>query len=102
DGNLNLGIFGSHCLQSYPASFEDVVPAFTDCTPTDTNHAANDHNEAGSSWEAANVGIGGHLYVTGRLLGLPLRESGIMQRDYLTISRSFLTREAFSTRTRCR
>jgi hypothetical protein len=102
DGNLNLGIFGSHCLQSYPASFEDVVPAFTDCTPTDTNHTANDHNEAGSSWEAANVGIGAHLYVTGRLLGLPPRESGIMQRDYLTLSRSFLTREVFSTRTRCR
>lgn len=100
NGDLHLGVFGSHCLQSYPSSFEEVVPAFTDCTPTDTNHVANDCNESGSSWEMANVGIGAHLHETGHLFGLPHRESGVMLRDYVTLNRTFLTREAYSTRTR--
>ncbi len=99
-GDIHLGIFGSHCLQSYPASFEEIVPAFTDCTPTDTNHVGNDCNDAGSSWEAANIGIGAHLHETGHLFGLPHQESGVMLRDYVTLNRTFLTREAYSTRTR--
>ncbi|KAK0610463.1 putative peptidase family-domain-containing protein [Bombardia bombarda] len=99
-GDLQLAIFGSHCLQSYPTSFEEVVPAFIDCTPTDTNFVANDCNESGSSWESANIGIGAHLHETGHLFGLPHRESGVMLRDYVTLNRSFLTREAYSTRTR--
>ncbi|KAL1844092.1 hypothetical protein VTJ49DRAFT_4944 [Mycothermus thermophilus] len=99
-GDLNLAIFGSHCLQSYPASFEEVVPAFSDCTPTDTNHVCNDCNDGGSSWEAANIGIGAHLHETGHLFGLPHRERGIMLREYVNLHRSFLTREAYCTRTR--
>ncbi|KOS18051.1 putative zinc metalloproteinase [Escovopsis weberi] len=99
-GDLQLGIFGSHCLQSYPSCFEEVVPAFTDCTPTDTNHVANDANDAGSSWEAANIGIGAHLHEVGHLFGCPHQESGIMLRDYVVLNRSFVTREAYSTRTK--
>ncbi|CAM1503686.1 Fc.00g012770.m01.CDS01 [Cosmosporella sp. VM-42] len=97
-GDLQLAIFGSHCLQSYPTSFEEVVPAFTDCTPTDTNHVANDCNEAGSSWEAANIGIGGHLHEVGHLFGCPHQESGIMLRDYVVLNRTFVVREAYCTR----
>ncbi|KAB5518758.1 putative peptidase family-domain-containing protein [Coniochaeta sp. 2T2.1] len=99
-GDLHLAVFGSHCLQSYPTSFEEVVPAFTDCTPTDTNHVGNDCNEAGSSWEAANIGIGAHLHETGHLLGCPHQESGVMLRDYVVLNRSLITREAYSTRTK--
>ena len=99
-GDLRLAIFGSHCLQSYPSSFEEVVPAFTDCTPTDKNYVANDCNEAGSSWEMANIGIGAHLHETGHLFGCPHQESGIMLRDYIRLNRSFVSREAFSTRTK--
>ncbi|KAL2194553.1 putative peptidase family-domain-containing protein [Corynascus similis CBS 632.67] len=99
-GGLHLGIFGSHCLQSYPTCFEEIVPAFTDCTPTDTNYVANDCNDAGTSWEAANIGIGAHLHEVGHLFGLPHQESGVMRRDYVTLNRTFLTREAYSTRTR--
>ncbi|KAK0648796.1 putative peptidase family-domain-containing protein [Cercophora newfieldiana] len=99
-GDLQLAIFGSHCLQSYPTSFEEVVPAFSDCTPTDTSFVGNDCNEAGSSWEAANIGIGAHLHETGHLFGLPHREGGVMARGYVTLNRSFLAREAYSTRTR--
>ena len=99
-GDLKLAIFGSHCLQSYPTTFGEVVPAFSDCTPTDTSCVGNDCNDAGSSWEAANIGIGAHLHETGHLFGLPHRESGVMLRDYLTLNRTFLSREAYSTRTR--
>lgn len=99
-GDLHLGIFGSHCLQSYPASVEEVGPAFTDCTPTDTNYVANDCNEAGSSWEAANIGLGAHLHEIGHLFGCPHQESGIMLRDYIVFNRTFVAREAYSTRTK--
>ncbi|KAK9772725.1 hypothetical protein AB5N19_14265 [Seiridium cardinale] len=99
-GDLQLAIFGSHCMQSYPTSFEEVVPAFTDCTPTDTNFVANDCNEGGSSWEAANIGIGAHLHETGHLFGCPHQENGIMLRDYVRLNRTFLAREAYCTRTK--
>lgn len=99
-GDISLGIFGSHCLQSYPTSFEEVAPAFTDCTPTDLNYVANDANESGSSWEACNIGMGAHLHETGHMLGLPHRPSGVMLRDYVHFNRSFVAREAYSTRTK--
>lgn len=98
--NLQLAVFGSHCLHSYPSSLDDVVSALTDCTPTDSNYLANDCGDAGSSWEAANIGIGAHLHETGHLLGCPHQETGIMLRDYVVLNRTFIVREAYSTRTR--
>ncbi|KAL2014248.1 hypothetical protein VTN00DRAFT_1773 [Thermoascus crustaceus] len=100
-GDIKMAIFGSHSLQSYPSSFEDVVGAFSDCTRTDTNYVANDCGEAGSNWEAANIGIGAHLHEVGHLFGCPHQESGIMLRDYVRFNRTFTTREPFSTRTKC-
>lgn len=97
---VHLAIFGSQALQSYPASIEEVVPAFQDCTRTNTNFVANDCGESGSNWEAANIGIGAHLHETGHLFGCPHQESGIMLRDYVRFSRSFLCREPYSTRTK--
>ncbi|KAF2459570.1 zinc metallo protein-like proteinase [Lineolata rhizophorae] len=99
DETLKLAIFGSHALQSYPASIEEVVPAFTDTTPTDTKHVANDSNESGTNWEAANIGIGAHLHETGHLFGCPHQESGIMLRDYTRFNRTFCVKEAASKRT---
>lgn len=99
-GDLKLAIFGSHCLYSYPASIEEIVPAFTDCTQTDLNHVANDNGDAGSSWEAANIGIGAHLHEVGHLFGCPHQTSGVMLRDYVVLNRSFVPREAYSTRTK--
>lgn len=99
-GDLHLAIFGSHCMHSYPTCFEEVVPAFTDCTPSDASCVANDCNDAGSSWEAANIGIGAHLHETGHLFGCPHQETGIMLRDYVVFNRSFVPREAYSTRTK--
>ena len=97
---VQLAVFGSHALQSYPTSIEEVVPAFTDCTRTNTNFVANDCNESGSNWEAANVGIGAHLHETGHLFGCPHQENGIMLRDYVRFNRTFLCREPYSTRTK--
>ncbi|KAJ5808372.1 hypothetical protein N7474_009641 [Penicillium riverlandense] len=98
--DIKMAIFGSHSLQSYPSCLEEVVEAFSDCTRTDTNHIANDCGEAGSNWESANLGIGAHLHEVGHLFGSPHQESGIMLRDYVRLSRSFLTREPFATRTK--
>ncbi|EXJ59712.1 hypothetical protein A1O7_03858 [Cladophialophora yegresii CBS 114405] len=98
--DLGLAIFGSHALQSYPSSIEEIVPAFSDCTRTDTKYVANDCNESGSSWEAANIGIGAHLHEVGHLFGCPHQENGVMLRDYVRLNRTFLVREPFSTRTK--
>ncbi|KAF2129806.1 hypothetical protein P153DRAFT_289878 [Dothidotthia symphoricarpi CBS 119687] len=99
-GNLQLGIFGSQALHSYPSSIEEVHQAFQDCHRTDTAFVANDCNESGSNWEAANIGIGAHLHETGHLFGCPHQESGIMLRDYVTFNRTFVCREPYSTRTK--
>jgi hypothetical protein len=98
--DLGLAIFGSHALQSYPSCIEEVVPAFSDCTRTDTDYVANDCNESGSNWEAANIGIGAHLHEVGHLFGCPHQETGVMLRDYVRLNRTFLVREPFSTRTK--
>ncbi|KAI9892582.1 MAG: hypothetical protein M1814_001275 [Vezdaea aestivalis] len=100
DGSIQLAICGSHALQSYPSCFEEVVPAFSDCTRTDTKYVANDCGESGSNWEAANIGIGAHLHETGHLFGCPHQESGVMLRDYVKLNRTFTCREPFSTRTK--
>ena len=99
-GDLQLAIFGSQALQSYPSCLEEVVPAFMDCSRTDTKYVANDCNESGSSWEAANIGIGAHMHEVGHLFGCPHQESGVMLRDYVTLNRTFLVREPYSTRTK--
>lgn len=99
-GEVQLAIFGSQALQSYPTSIEEVVPTFSDCTRTNTDFVANDCNESGSNWEAANIGIGAHLHETGHLFGCPHQESGIMLRDYVRFNRTFLCREPYSTRTK--
>ncbi|KAL6721112.1 hypothetical protein ACLMJK_000212 [Lecanora helva] len=99
-GDIQLAIFGSQALQSYPTSIEEVVPALTDCTRTDTNFVANDCNESGSNWEAANVGIGGHLHETGHAFDCTHQIHGIMQHDYVRFNRTFLCREPYSTRTK--
>jgi len=99
-GDLQLAIFGSHALHSYPSSIEEVHPAFTDCTRTDTAFVANDCNESGSNWEAANIGIGAHMHEVGHLFGCPHQEHGIMLRDYVTLNRTFVCREPYATRTR--
>jgi hypothetical protein len=99
---LAMAIFGSQALQSYPSCLEEVVPAFTDCTPTDTKFVANDCNESGSNWEAANIGIGAHMHEVGHLFGCPHQATGIMLRDYVTLNRSFTSREPYSTRTKAK
>ncbi len=101
-GDIQLAIFGSHALHSYPSSIEEVAPAFSDCTRTDERCVANDCCESGSTWEAANIGIGAHLHECGHLFGCPHQEHGVMARDYVRLNRTFTCREPFSTRTKAR
>jgi hypothetical protein len=100
DDELGLAIFGSHALHSYPSCVQHIIPAFTDCTRTDTQFTVNDCDESGSTWEAANIGIGAHLHEVGHLFGLPHRPGGVMLRDYVTLNRTFTIGEPFSTRTK--
>ncbi|KAI1735133.1 metallopeptidase [Xylaria scruposa] len=98
--DLQLAMFGSQFLQYYPATVSDVVKAFRDCSPTDLKIVTNEGNVTGSSWEAAAYGIGAHLREVGRLLGSPHQEKGIMAKDFVTLNRAFMIREAYSTRTK--
>ena len=100
DDDIQLAVFGSQALQSYPSCIEEIVPALSDCTRTNTEFVANYCEESGSNWEAVNSGIGAHLHATGHLFGCPHQESGVMLRDYLRLNRTFLCREPYSTRTR--
>ena len=54
DGGIQLGIFGSHALHSYPISIEDVIPALTDCTRTNTEFVVSEGgDDSGASWQVA-------------------------------------------------
>ncbi|KAF3168489.1 hypothetical protein TWF225_011795 [Orbilia oligospora] len=99
-GFIQMGIFGSHSLHSWPKFIEDVVPSLTDCTRTDTRIIANDAGQSGSYWEACCIGIGAFLHEVGHAFGCPHQPSGIMVRDYVRFNRSFVTRESYSTRTK--
>ncbi|KAK6505276.1 hypothetical protein TWF481_007185 [Arthrobotrys musiformis] len=99
-GLIQMGIFGSHSLHSWPTFIEDVVPSLTDCTRTDTRIVANDAGQSGSYWEACCIGVGAFLHEVGHAFGCPHQPSGIMVRDYTRLNRSFVMRESYSTRTR--
>lgn len=99
DGDIKLAIFGSHGLFSWPTCFEDVPRYFSDETRTSKSEVANDCNECGTHWETLTVTLGAFMHEIGHLLGCPHQESGVMLRDYVCLNRSFLTKEAFSTRT---
>jgi len=99
DDKIKLAIFGSHGLYSWPAAFEHIIPCFLDTSPR-TNEVANDANECGSYWECLAITLGAFMHEIGHLLGCPHQTSGVMLRDYVTLNRSFLTREEYSTRTR--
>ncbi|KAF2971936.1 hypothetical protein GQX73_g1525 [Xylaria multiplex] len=98
--DLHLAMLGSHFLQYYPPTICDVVKAFRDCSPTDLKMLVDEANVAGTSWEAAAYGIGAHLREIGHLLGSPRQEGGIMAGDFMTLNRTFMIREAYSTRTK--
>jgi hypothetical protein len=97
---LNLAVFGSQYLQSYPNGLDEVWPSLEDCTQTDTNYVANGSGFAGSSWEAATLGMASHLREVLRMLGCSDQMSGIMSKDSLNFNRSFTTLEPYSTRTK--
>lgn len=99
DSNINLAIFGSHGIYSWPTCMEDVTDYFMDDTKASLKEVANDCNECGTHWECLTVTLGAFMHEVGHSLGSPHQINGVMLRDYTRLNRSFLTKEAFSTRT---
>lgn len=99
DGDINLAIFGSHGIYSWPTCMEDITDYFMDDTRASTKEVANDCNECGTHWECLTVTLGAFMHEVGHSLGSPHQINGVMLRDYTRLNRSFLTKEAFSTRT---
>ncbi|KAJ2801627.1 hypothetical protein H4R20_003596 [Coemansia guatemalensis] len=91
-GERRIGVFGSHTTHSWPANAEEIPEKFLDTTKTDTRYLANDCNECGEYWRAANVGMGAFLHECGHLLTLAHTQSGIMSRGFNDYNRTFMVR----------
>lgn len=88
----SLAIFGSHSLFSWPSSLESVVPCFMDERYVNRSYCSVD-GEGDQYWIACNVGIGAMMHEVGHLFGCPHQRSGVMMRDYIRLSRSFIATE---------
>ncbi|KAJ1779247.1 hypothetical protein LPJ77_001531 [Coemansia sp. RSA 2523] len=91
-GDRRLGVFGSHTTHAWPANAEEIAEKFLDTTKTDTRYVANDANECGEHWRAANIGMGAFLHECGHLLTLAHTPSGIMSRGFNDYNRTFMAR----------
>ncbi|KAG7663222.1 uncharacterized protein J8A68_003222 [[Candida] subhashii] len=98
-GEVQLGIFGSHGLHSWPHNFPSITPCFLDSTPLSKKEVANDCNECGTSWECLNITFGAFFHEVGHSLGCPHQVNGMMLRDYVRFNRSVMTRELECKRT---
>ncbi|CAH2447026.1 Putative metalloendopeptidase [Komagataella phaffii CBS 7435] len=99
NNDIKLAIFGSHGLYSWPTCFETVVPSFQDTRRPAHREVANDCGQCSSYWECLTVTLGAFMHEIGHLLGCPHQENGVMLRDYITMNRSFITRETACIRT---
>ncbi|KAJ2670473.1 hypothetical protein GGI25_005829 [Coemansia spiralis] len=91
-GDRRLGVFGSHTTYTWPANAEEIAAKLLDTTKTDTRYLANDCNECGEHWRAANIGMGAFLHECGHLLTLAHTPSGIMSRGFNDYNRTFMAR----------
>ncbi|KAJ1726154.1 hypothetical protein LPJ61_005381, partial [Coemansia biformis] len=91
-GNRRIGVFGSHTTHAWPANAEEIAVKFLDTTKTDTRHLANDCNDCGEYWQAANIGMGSFLHECGHLLTLAHTPSGLMMRGSRDYNRAFMAR----------
>ena len=94
---IDLAIFGSQALQSYPSCIEDVPYAFTDCTRTDTDHVANDCNESGSNWEAVSKcrSISPTFFTSLRNVDFPDNLSRLRNRRHIELRNPFEQQQPF-------
>lgn len=97
-GEIKLAIFGSHGLHSFPLSFPQISPSFTDDTKLSTSEVANDANQCSTSWECLNICMGAFMHEIGHSFGSPHQTDGVMLRDYIWWNRSFMTREGYCIR----
>ncbi|KAJ1925262.1 hypothetical protein IWQ60_004667 [Tieghemiomyces parasiticus] len=92
-GSRRQCVFGSHLTYAWPSCLEEIVPKFLDTTPVDERFTANDANECGEGWKAANVGMGAFLHEVGHLLTLGHTQDGIMSRGFNNYNRTFMVKE---------
>lgn len=92
-GEVELAIFGSHGLHSFPLTFPLITPSFSDDTVLSITEVANDLNQCGTPWECMNICMGAFMHEIGHMFGSPHEVSGVMLRDYIWWNRLFMTRE---------
>ncbi|KAG2231273.1 hypothetical protein INT48_008480 [Thamnidium elegans] len=92
-GDTRLGVFGSHLLHAWPTCVEDIVPCFMNSTKTDIRYVANDANESGEWWRAANIGLGAMLHEVGHAYTLSHTPTGVMSRGYNNLNRTYVAKE---------
>ncbi|KAI9738170.1 MAG: hypothetical protein M1834_008668 [Cirrosporium novae-zelandiae] len=99
---FDVAMIDSQALHSYPSCVEDIIPSFTDSTPTDPRYVANEGNvAAASNWETASKSLQHHLHQIGHLFDCSHSMTGIMNSNALPrFHRTFLTREAYLLSTR--
>ncbi|GBB91861.1 hypothetical protein RclHR1_01930003 [Rhizophagus clarus] len=93
NGDIQLGIFGSHLTHAWPKYLEEVVSCFQNDITIDENRLANDNGECGTWWKCCNIGIGAFLHEVGHSLGSPHTPSGIMLRGFNNLNRTFTVKE---------
>ena len=95
-GGGGLALFGSGNIFTWPDSLNDVVAAFENSTPIDTERFQDDSVGRTCFWGAAATTIGAALHEIGHTLDLPHNTdySDVMIRGYDQWNRLFVMRDA--------
>lgn len=91
-GQISLGVMGSHWLWAAPSSLDQVANSFLDSEATHES-CVNDLNECPTAWQTLNIGSGAFFHEAGHALNNPHWPSGVMARGYVEFNRAFMTRE---------
>ena len=95
-GGGGLALFGSGNIFTWPDSLNDVVAAFENSTPIDTERFQDDSVGRTCFWGAAATTIGAALHEIGHTLDLPHNtdDRDVMIRGYDQWNRLFVMRDA--------
>lgn len=98
DKNIKVALYGSQALHAYPSCIEEVTSAFEDSTRLSSAHVGNVDGAIGSSWEAVNAALWGHMREISRVFGCEEQSTGMMcPKQPPRFSRMFVTNESFCT-----
>lgn len=91
-GQLSLGVMGSHWLWAAPSTLSQVTASFLDTEATHES-CVNDLGECPTAWQTLNIGSGAFFHEAGHAFNNPHWPSGVMARGYVEFNRAFMTRE---------